>query len=271
MPYNEHVADELPPKTVSTHRLPFGILLGIHIVVAVALGFFIDDGAPNFPLAIYIGLFFSQTSLLGFVVGLANLPIWARLIALVVGAIYLCILFFTNFGAPYEAELLVLVLLPIVGTAIMSLAIRAWLARLVDTTKLGRPVVAEGLQFSIRHLLILTLIVACLMGLGRLLFPWFENLYLIGDFVAYSVCFIAVGISSLWAMLGISHVVGRIAVVLALAVASAFIPAFVVGRGDFAFWAVMMLAESIFVLASLFVARWLGYRLIRVAELRLAA
>ena len=252
------------PTLNSFHAaIAFAVLFVLHIVLGIVLGIVTSDGPPTILLAVFVGLFFAQTTLLGFVGGLVNVPWHVRLLLVIFGTLYLNLLFCAGLDIWHDPQIIVLSTLPILGTALVALIIRTWLARLVRESGEATNLRAEGLQFSIRHLLILMIVVGCLMGIGRVLQPWFDSMSLIADFVAYSLCFIAVGVTSIWAMLGKSLVLLRSAVVLSLAIGVACIPTFLIARGDFWFWALMMFMESASLLATFFFVRLYGYRLVR--------
>ena len=248
----------------SNHRLAVcALLLGLHLLVGVVLGYIAEEGAPNVILAVFAGVFFSQTSLVGFVVALVNLPSPPRLIAGIVGATYLSVLFGASLDAWLWSGILLLVVLPIVGTTISSIVIRYWVGRLTCATDTARDLRGEGHQFSIRHLLILTLVVGCLLGAGRMVEPGFGDLGLIANFAGLSACFVAIGVTSIWATLGASHLALRIAVVALLALAVSCIPTFLMRQGNYWDWMLMMLVKVACLLGSLLVLRLLGYRLLR--------
>ena len=72
------------------HRnLPLVALVAMHIIAALVLGWVAEDGQPTLPLAVYIGLTFSQTSLLGFWGGLGTSHWLLRLGGVALGIAFL--------------------------------------------------------------------------------------------------------------------------------------------------------------------------------------
>jgi hypothetical protein len=122
---------------------------------------------------------------------------------------------------------------------------------------------AKPPQFSIRHLMMLTLVVGCSLALGRWFVPLLRNSEPLWGLVLFSLCFAALGLAAAWAMLAGRYPPLRSIVVLLLAVFISWIPAYVIDRSPHWFWISMMVAEACFLLASLLVVRACGDRLVR--------
>ena len=107
----------------------------------------------------------SQTSLLGIWGSLGTSPWWKRLIGVVVGISYLV----PVLGIGMDESVLITFILVVAVTsfvAIPLLIVRLFriAIRLDDS-----PVASVGrIQFSIRHLMILTFVIACLISIGKL-------------------------------------------------------------------------------------------------------
>jgi len=246
------------------HKYIFTALLILHLLCGLICGYIAEDGPPMALLALYIGLFFSQTSLLGIWGGLApyNWPI--RLIVVTFGIAYLAPQFCFSLDE-WDAEIFILVFLSTIVVAGVMLFVRKYFARLQRTSGAAISPNTEGLQFSIRHLMLLTLVISCTLAIGRLLQPHFRDVEQLTFILIISMCFVSVGLMSAWAMLGSHYVILRGFVVLVVSSMTAAIPAFLLGRGEPWLWTSMMFLEASFLLLSLFIVRQCGFRLVRIS------
>lgn len=158
----------------ATARRPLIILAIAHVLCGLVLGYIAEDGPEPFWLAIYLGLLFSQTSLVGMWGGLARRRWQVRLGGVVVGVVYLwfqCCFSLARWGI----EPLILVFVSTVAVAVVFLLLRQFLARLETLEETATASTAEGLHFTIRHLMLLTLAVACSLTLGRWPQPYLQD------------------------------------------------------------------------------------------------
>ena len=213
------------------HRLSFVILALAHILCGLTIGFFAEDDQNDILPAIYIGLFFSQTSLLGIWGGLATLGWPIRLVGVTMGMAYLGPQFCFSMGN-WGPELLLLVFLSTVAVAGVMLVVRRFMARLERTAMAMISGSAEGLQFSIRHLMLLTFVIGCILGIGRWLQPYFQRADQLAFILTLSLCFVSVGVTSVWALLGRAHLILRSCVVLFIGLLTACIPTYFLGDGE---------------------------------------
>jgi len=241
------------------------ILAIVHVVCGLVLGYFAEDGPPNFFLAFYLGLFFSQTSLLGIWGGLANTAWPLRLAGVALGMTYLGpqMCFSLN---EWGFEIFLLVFLTTVAVAGVMLVVRRFKARLARNAKGSLSTGLEGLQFSIRHLMLLTLVVACTLAIGKWLQPYFSSVQRMAYLLTISLCFVSVGVTSVWASLGRAHLLPRCGGVFSIGLLTASIPTYLFERGDVWFWTAMMITEVMVLLVSLLVVRRCGFRLVRVSR-----
>ena len=159
------------------------------------------------------------------------------------------------------------------AVAAVLLVVRGWKAHLVGHGSELLATAVEGLQFSIRHLLLLTTTVAVLlvMAQGGGLFlknmPGLRTAVLIG---MLTLCFIAMTLAAVWAGLGVGRPTERIVVVMLLAFFTGVLLLSVEGfEEDTMSWQRALRVTTIMVLiaavvtASLLVVRSHGYRLVR--------
>ncbi|MEO2008057.1 MAG: hypothetical protein ABGX22_05150, partial [Pirellulaceae bacterium] len=71
-------------------------------------------------------------------------------------------------------SLFLLVVSSAVSVAGVMLVVRRWIARLERGPTAEISVIADGLQFFIRHLVVLTLVVSFTLAIGRWLQPYFQ-------------------------------------------------------------------------------------------------
>lgn len=220
------------------------------------------DRFPDLLLGVLIGIVFSETTLLGIWGGLGTLAWPIRLLTAAGGASYLAVMLgFCADGPDGETFCVVFLATALVTGAL--LVVRCFRVRL------GRSEQAAGstfrLQFSIRQLMILTFAVACLAALGRWLGPRVVTLRAPVLLILVALELAAVGLMSIWPMLGMRHPFryGPLVVGAGAGIGYCFarlVPpyAFVVG-----FWTTIATAESLSLVVSLLVLRRAGYRLVR--------
>lgn len=247
------------------HKLTLIILVVVHVISGLIIGYFAEEGEGMVLLTGYIGLFFCQTSLLGIWGGLATYKWPIRLFGVIFGIAYLVpqLCFSLN---DWDANVILLVILSTIVVAGVMLIVRRFFARLQRTSNAALSVSAEGLQFSIRHLMLLTLAISCTLAIGRLIQPHFQSGPQLAIVVVVGMCFVSVGLMSAWAMLGTRHVILRGIVVLVVSLVAALIPPLLwMGLSDLLRWTLMMTWEASFLLVSLYVVRRCGYRLVRLS------
>jgi hypothetical protein len=220
-------------------------------------------------LPIYLSIALPQACLLGMWLGLGASPRRHRLVGGLLGVVYLGALTVGFIPARLfpvrHLFLFRLVLVPGAAVVLLMLGVRRWFADVALVA--GRSSRGPGLQFSIRLMLIVTAVVAVVLGLrpGR----GDSNLIVVNGFVLYTVfglCMGSVVLGSLWAALAPGHPAPRIAVVLLLAGFIGPMPFHYMGFA----WsdqrliagAVSSIAQALIVVASLLVIRWQGFRLV---------
>ena len=256
-----HVNEDDPE--VFRRRVMMLCLIGAHLLFGLALGAVVRLGdhsnLPSVPLAFFVGLVFAQASLLGVWSGLAAGPWWLRLIVLGVGSGCLGIGVGIAIGEADWETFFIFAFTSVTVTAVLTVfrCIRF---------RIGLPTSEcndrTELQFSIRHLLILTVVVAVMLAVGRNLKFSLSDIGEVPFLVILASAYALVGVLSPWAILG-----GRLVVVRGM-----FLLAVATGAGwgvgqmvSFAvvYWIGMALTEGVLLVASLLVVRSCGYRLMR--------
>ncbi len=250
-----------PPGKASWR--PLLVLLGVHIVCGIGLGFFANVNGPvELGIIVFVGVLFSQTSLLGLWGGLAIVGLPVRFIGVTIGIAYLIPLYSLS-ASDWGFEVMLLIFFATAVVACVMLVVRWRWARLENITAETFAVQAEGLQFSIRHLMILTFVIACTLGAGRWLRPVFHGSAQWSELFVFGLCFVIVALISAWAMLGRSYVLLRTFVVLVICASMGGLLAFLLDREAYWTWILLLLTEASAILASLYVVRRAGYRLVR--------
>ena len=165
----------------------------------------------------------------------------------------------------WSIENVVIVGVSTIAMTCAMLVVRWFNARLRRLTDVEMSATTEGLQFSILHLMLLTFVVACMVFFGQWLQPRIPAARDFTSILALSLCFSAVGLTSVWTMLGQKYLLIRGSAVLFIGFLAASIPTYLTGGSDLWFWLTIMISESTFLLASLYVLRRCGFRLIRVS------
>lgn len=240
------------------------LLAALHLLAGTLLcRSYTTSGKPTPLMAMYSGLMFSQIGLLGIWTGLRTSHWAARLLGVGLGMAYLARQFL---GLPRtdHSALLLFMIISIVAVASVLLVVRKWIARV----QLGNGEVlaarARGVQFSIRHLLLLTLATGCLLALGRWIRTYFPNSDDLFFAALFSLCCLTITLPSVWSMLGTPHPFLRSTLVCGVAVGAGTLLAAVFSLRDnwFHLCSIMVL-DWLFLHASLLVVRLCGYRLVR--------
>ena len=190
---------------------------------------------------------------------------WKRLAGLVVGAVYLEMLLALGLDDEFVGTATV----TIAVTSLSLLVLRAMkirLARQSEKAQVGRAE-PEGLRFSIRGLMVFTAAVAVLSaGVRALQASHGRNVGLAG---IWALCFVAVGLSALWAALGQVNPLrrGLVVFVLSAVLGACFAVAAHAHEAGRIYILLTMLLYSAILMVSLLVIRSCNYRLVRRSSL----
>jgi CDP-diglyceride synthetase len=181
-----------------------------------------------------------------------------RLAGLVAGTVYLEALV----PADLRREFLGISTITIIVTTATLLVVR-WLGvRFTRQDNPGQSARQEGLPFSIRGLMIFTAVVALICAVAKAMEGSRNPIVFIP---VWALCFVAVGLISLWAMLGNSNPLHRGPVVFVLSPMLGAFFAFAAGaqQAGWIYILLIMLLYPVGLLGSLLVVRSCGYRLVR--------
>ena len=260
-------------------KTKIGLLVAGHVVAGLLLGWACHDRGPGTsPKAISLySLAFTQAGLLGIWGGLGTTRAMWRIPAVFITAAYVCAELLTVENAWDYSPMshLRLVASPTVGILVLLSGLRHGRRRLCVVQSLVSSPTGTGLQYTSRHLLLATAVVAVVLATGRGLRPLFD-----GGWIYHQVLFTAililvlilVELATLWAALGIGRPTPKLAVV----VPSAFVVEAILayyqedilptdwgGLSDFIFWPAVVGLQAIITAGSLLVVRSCGWRLVR--------
>ncbi len=236
------------------------VALGVVTSVLAPVERFSPFGLGHIPVVPFIASATCQAFLLSFWVAVSQARRWMRLAGLVSGAVYLEALVPSDF----RREFLGTATITIVVTTATLLLVR-WLgvrfARQGDFRQSARPE-PEGLRFSIRGMMIFTAAVAVICAGARAVEGARSPFLLI---LVWALCFVAVGLISLWAVLGNARPLHRspVGLVLSPLLGACFAVAANAHQAGWTYILLIMLLYPVILLGSLLVVRSCGYRLVR--------
>jgi hypothetical protein len=246
-------------RILAVAHLALGVVTGVLAPVELSTPF----GLGHILVVPFVASALCQGFLLATWAAASQTTACKRLAGLVAGAAYLEVLVAPDF----RRELLGTSTITIIVTT-ATLFVVKWLGvRFTRQDDLGRsaPPEPEGLRFSIRGLMIFTAAVALLCALARALQASSNRLLLL--ILVWALCFVAVGLVSLWAVLGEARPVRRGPVVFVLSPVLGAFFAFALGaHSDGRIYITLIMSlYPVALLGSLVIVRSRGYRLVRSA------
>ena len=266
------------PTTGTTPPRILWLVMG-HVVVGL-IGAFVayPSRSPTLRAGVFLGLVFSQTSLLGTWGGLGSGPWWKRVVGVVFGVGYLGLQLGVSFHELDRITFLWVVAattisaLPLLLVRLFGVAIR------LDSSAGS----VERFQFSIRHLLTLTFVVACLISIRNCVEPYAIEIVetpdgVVSDYFDEAVYYWlfpaavvgVLGILPVWFVLATKQLVLSCVGLLAAGVCAGY------WLGRFhddppSLWMPATITEVVAVVVSLLVVRSCGYRLVRLPARRVS-
>lgn len=245
-------------KKPSKSSITVACLMVVHLLVGIVTAYFSAD-RPAISSCIFISVIFCQTSLVGMWGGFGHTHWLLRCPGVVVGIVYLGVLLGLGIGE-LEGEVFLLVSVATGGIALTTWGVRCFKARLVHVARM-RAEASEGLRFSIKHLMLLTFVVACLITVGKLLAPHLRGVDQTTQILALALCFVSVALAAIWAMLGLRTPILRIPFVFLIAGPAGWLGGYIIDHSDYGFWTSTTILQAVLLVASLFAVRAVGYRL----------
>lgn len=240
---------------------PVAWLIATHVVVGLVLGWLAGNTTPLEP--VLWGVIFSQATLLGCWRGLDKNQRDVGCILVIAAVAYLGLMLNWIIGEPTLGPALC-----VCGSAfsvvVVFTVIQSKYARIVWLDDEKAKAYHEGFQFTIRQLMLLTLIVACGLTFGKPLYLSIHRI-LYGP-VAFNLGFILIALVSVWAILRGSQPLFRSIVLLMIATTLGYFHTNAFPHLSQPFSITMFVSESISSLLSLWVVRRCGYRLVRLSR-----
>ncbi len=145
-----------------------------HVVVGVTTAL-VTQLVGHFPRQwgyAFVGLIFGQTSLLGIWCGLGTKPWWMRMAGGMIGIG--CLSLLLSLGVD-EWDLTIPIVVGMAASVVVFVLLIVRSFRVV-IHQVSQPItMTTRIQFSIRHLMVLTLVIACLVSIGRFLQPFLPH------------------------------------------------------------------------------------------------
>ncbi len=206
-------------------------------------------------------LVFCQSCLLAFWAIMSHVAVWKRLTGLIAGNVCLEILIGM---AVEDGELSFMTTIATGIIAVVLLVIRLWRARLLRFPAQPQPGNAEGLQFSIRGLMLFTFAVAVVITAAKELREVDERPPVLFLVTIWALCFVVTDLAALWATLGIGSPVPRSIAVILMSVSLGWFFSHTLGQDWETYFYIMsiMFLQSLCLIGSLLAVRTCGYRLV---------
>ncbi len=241
--------------------LAFWLVLG-HVVVGV-----IDCGIIRYyryhgpTTHAFVGLVFGQTSLVGLWGGLGTTNWKVRLVGVLVGLIYLSGVL--GVGVDQFGGYLVLMVM-FAGLSVAGLLMigRCFGLRIHAT---GVDVADTSAQFSIRQLMLLTVLVACVTTIAKVLTPHVDPGTYLAMLFLITIPFGFLGLAAIWAILVTEHPkLGILAVLLLAPLLGIGVKMIMSGPiNDTRYWLAATMTEASVLIVSLYIIRRGGFRIRR--------
>lgn len=258
------------------------LLLAVQIValpLATALASNFPGGDPVF--VVLFSLVFSQAGLLGFWAAFGSSPPRRRLICIVIGLACLSIAIPIAESKDQwldDFENLLVYGLVVTVPALLVFCVLRILQRSRNLRLLQSPplqATSEGLQFSIKHLMAATAIIAVIISIQKGLrslgyngqgLSWLDMAIIVAVIVP---CLLLVELAAFWASLGLGRPFPRLMVVVPSGFLAGIVPPFYfqpMSWLDFVLWSGITGFQALLTVATLLVFRSCGWRLCREAS-----
>lgn len=246
-------------KTLLLVAAHFGV--GVAVVAAAHLGLQRPSVLGRILLVAAFAVIFCQSGLVGFWTAMSPASTWKRATGLIAGMIFLETMLLWCRGE--------FMFMPTIMTgfvAILLALFRICGVELLAVADPPREFNRQTLQFSIRGLMLLTLLVAVLVTVGKQV----RQTGLYGDeffflLAAWALAFAATDIAAVWAALSRNRPLVPGGAVLILSIALGILVCWGLGGvgDDWIYVPTIMLLQTAMLLASLLVVRSNGYRMVR--------
>ncbi len=260
---------EMPPDTFDsapTHaRRGILWLVMAHVVVGFVGALLVKSAGSDFGWAIgaCVASWFGQASLLGIWLGLGKRPHITRVMSVALGVIILYLSMGLASG-DWSGEIVIVLGVSIAFVSTPLLLARCFrIAIQVDSSP---TTLASRLRFSIRHLLILTLVVACAITLGRIVLQDNPQRQFMLGLMTYGTIFQMMGVVPVWLILATKQPVLHGLGLVTISACAGYTLGWMVDLPIRVQTMVILAAGTSVVVISLLVVRLCGYRLVRLPK-----
>ncbi len=257
------------------------VLLAAHVLLLMGASWLCAMLPPASLLGFILSSVFPiQVCLIGVWLGMSRTRVLRKSIVAVGGVICLGLVLALTVSASFGGQVSLLWYLPtsmgfasvpMIATALLLLVTRKWTTGALQYCPDRQSSRSEGLQFGTRHLLLLTLAVAVLLGLGKGAPRFFAGAEAVtgpaAGLLLFGTVWGTVTLTVVWATLGRQRPHERIVLAMVLAFFGGLIPPYYFGEDwrshDLWWFALTTLAMSVVMTGSLLVVRSVGYRFVR--------
>jgi len=259
-------------------RIRIGILTGSHLL----LGLIMVPVAASFPglqqvawiVVWYMGFVCCEILLFGMWMGFSTSRWWIKLVGLLAAMAWLGALSLAPIPNSLDQAPIIMALAggPLLVVAGSCGFCRRWFAKLECRNGWNSLPVLEELQFSLKSVISLTVVVAVLLAVGRFM-QWIDPrietgigiVFIISVFALTAV--LATGML-VWASLGPGQAIVRVPIVTGAMILLGLLPPYSMGGPAFRYfvWISVMAVVAVCTAGSLLVVRSCGYRLIRLRD-----
>ena len=259
----------MPPDTLDptpTHaRRGILWLVVVHVAVGFVGALLMNSTGTRSDWArgVCVASWFVQASLLGIWLGLGKCPHITRVMSVPLGVIILY-LYMGLASGDWSGEIVIVLGVSIAFVSTPLLLARCFrIAIQVDSSP---TTLASHLRFSIRHLLILTLVVACAITLGRIVLQDNPQRHFMLGLMTYGTIFQMMGVVPVWLILATKQPVLYGLGLVTISACAGYTLGWMVDLPVRVQAMVILATWSSVVVISLLVVRHCGYRLVRLPK-----
>lgn len=247
-------------------KAKIGMLVAGHIVAGLMLTW--PAGAERWPGPAEVAqaaILFADAGLLGVWGALGETRLWWRLTLVLLATAWLIMVTLAGGSNAQIVGLSLMIGLPTVLLLLVLIGLRHSHRQLQVVHSLEASTASEGFQFTIRHLLLTTAIVAVVLAIGKNI-PHLDEIVVI-VVVVLCPCLVLVELAVLWATLGFARPAMRLSIVLPAAFVVGLVPPFYSGSlrqqgwTTFVAWSCITGLQAAIIAGTLLVVRSCGYRL----------
>lgn len=244
-------------------------VIALHLLAINVSVFFFSNWDPNYSDSIYLSVFFAQATLLGVWAALGRLLWIYRLIVSVFGVLLLTSHFVFLANERYDPSLAVAIGI-VVTFPFLVVFTATWSLRMIVglkwDTREPRATDRREVQFSIRHMMILTLAFAILLGLARLIQWVAPATYVLIDVVVIGGVIALCSLVTIWASYGNRMFIPRILFAVTVSCGGGYVIPYSMDQpgidiDHIILWVLISGLQAVILLSTLLAMRMAGFSL----------